>query len=162
VPTVLKSGSFNLLEPSGPVQACNAIALPWFTKRTKGTVIQVKTCTAGGHLSDNYINYTKADRLKLTLCSPWRREQRYNPTYSWPGHYMEGSSQLHNPTILFPTEEPPVPFGQEAGMSLQPIWMFWRIAKLYSCYRESKCDFSVVTIRTELSRLPRTYEELWG
>jgi hypothetical protein len=28
VPTVLKSGSFSLLEPSGPVQACNGIALP--------------------------------------------------------------------------------------------------------------------------------------
>jgi len=28
VPTVLKSGSLNLLEPSGPVQACNGIALP--------------------------------------------------------------------------------------------------------------------------------------
>jgi hypothetical protein len=29
VPTVLKSGSLNLLEPSGPVQACNEIALPF-------------------------------------------------------------------------------------------------------------------------------------
>jgi len=28
VPTVLKSGSLNLLELSGPVQACNGIALP--------------------------------------------------------------------------------------------------------------------------------------
>ena len=28
VPNVLKSGSFNFLEPSGPVQACNGIALP--------------------------------------------------------------------------------------------------------------------------------------
>ena len=28
MPTVLKSGSLNLLEPSGPVQACNGIALP--------------------------------------------------------------------------------------------------------------------------------------
>ena len=28
VPIALKSGSFNLLEPSGPVQACNGIALP--------------------------------------------------------------------------------------------------------------------------------------
>ena len=30
VPTVLKSGSLNLLEPSGPVQDCNGIALPFF------------------------------------------------------------------------------------------------------------------------------------
>jgi len=28
VPIVLKSGIFNLLEPRGPVQACNGIALP--------------------------------------------------------------------------------------------------------------------------------------
>jgi hypothetical protein len=28
VPTVSKYGSLNLLEPSGPVQACNGIALP--------------------------------------------------------------------------------------------------------------------------------------
>jgi len=28
VPNVLKSESLNLLEPSGPVQACNGIALP--------------------------------------------------------------------------------------------------------------------------------------
>jgi len=29
VPIVLKSGSLNLLETSGPVQACNGIALPF-------------------------------------------------------------------------------------------------------------------------------------
>jgi hypothetical protein len=28
VPIVLKSESLNLLEPSGPLQACNGIALP--------------------------------------------------------------------------------------------------------------------------------------
>ena len=29
MPIVLKYGSLNLLEPSGPVQACNTIALPF-------------------------------------------------------------------------------------------------------------------------------------
>jgi len=29
MPNVLKSGSLNLLEPSGPDQACNGIALPF-------------------------------------------------------------------------------------------------------------------------------------
>ena len=33
MPIVLKSGSFNLLDPSGPVQACNGIALPLQTHR---------------------------------------------------------------------------------------------------------------------------------
>jgi hypothetical protein len=31
VPIVLKSGSLNLLEPSGPVKACNGIGLPYLT-----------------------------------------------------------------------------------------------------------------------------------
>ena len=29
MPIILKSGRLNLLEPSGPVQACNGIALPF-------------------------------------------------------------------------------------------------------------------------------------
>jgi len=45
VPTVLKSGSLSLLEPSGPVQACNGIALslPLPDKEidTKGEVLFV-------------------------------------------------------------------------------------------------------------------------
>jgi hypothetical protein len=32
VPTVLKSGSLKLLEPSGPVKDCNGIALPFASK----------------------------------------------------------------------------------------------------------------------------------
>ena len=31
MPTVLKSGSLNLLEPPWPVQACNGIALPLYS-----------------------------------------------------------------------------------------------------------------------------------
>ena len=31
MPIVLKSGSLNLLEPSGAVQACNGIALPFYS-----------------------------------------------------------------------------------------------------------------------------------
>jgi hypothetical protein len=32
MPTVMNSGSFNLLEPSAPVQACNGIVLPFLTQ----------------------------------------------------------------------------------------------------------------------------------
>jgi hypothetical protein len=32
VPIVLESGSLNLQEPSGPVQACNGIALPFYAR----------------------------------------------------------------------------------------------------------------------------------
>jgi hypothetical protein len=35
VPTDLKSGSLNRLEPSGPVQACNGIVLPFFIAKIK-------------------------------------------------------------------------------------------------------------------------------
>jgi hypothetical protein len=31
VPIVIKSGSLNLLEPSGPVKVCNGIALPFYS-----------------------------------------------------------------------------------------------------------------------------------
>jgi hypothetical protein len=31
VPIVLKSGNLTLLEPSGPVQACNGIVLPFYS-----------------------------------------------------------------------------------------------------------------------------------
>ena len=44
VPIVLKSGSLNLLEPSGPVQSCNGISLPvtslWMYR---GTVMKRKS-----------------------------------------------------------------------------------------------------------------------
>ena len=36
VPIVLKSGSLNFLEPSGPVQACNEIALILLSGLKKG------------------------------------------------------------------------------------------------------------------------------
>jgi hypothetical protein len=43
VPIVLKSGSLNLLEPYGPVQACNGIALPftsWFQQAVNSVTIR--------------------------------------------------------------------------------------------------------------------------
>ena len=38
MPTVLKSGSLSLLEPSGPVQACNGIALSFLPDTLFGKV----------------------------------------------------------------------------------------------------------------------------
>jgi hypothetical protein len=35
VPTVYKSGSLNLLEPSGPVQACNGTALHFYSRSSE-------------------------------------------------------------------------------------------------------------------------------
>ena len=47
MPIVLKSGSLNLLEPSGPVQACNGIALP-FTESCMVLVVSLQ----GAHEKD--------------------------------------------------------------------------------------------------------------
>ena len=38
---VTKSGSLNFLEPSGPVQACNGTALPFFIYMYLGMCVQV-------------------------------------------------------------------------------------------------------------------------
>jgi hypothetical protein len=43
VPIVLKSGSLNLLGPSGPVQTCNGIALP--TKNSVEMDVETKEST---------------------------------------------------------------------------------------------------------------------
>ena len=43
MPIVLKSGSLNLLEPSGPVQPCNGIALPLPLSLLKCTSIKILT-----------------------------------------------------------------------------------------------------------------------
>jgi len=43
VPIVLKPGSLNLLEPSGPVRACNGIALPFITKQSNIWTYVVQT-----------------------------------------------------------------------------------------------------------------------
>jgi hypothetical protein len=44
MPIVLKSGILKLLEPSGPVQACNEIALPFFTNIKSRINISRKVC----------------------------------------------------------------------------------------------------------------------
>ena len=44
MPIVLKSGSLNLLEPSGPVQACNGIALPFSFKNSCFLTMRVRMC----------------------------------------------------------------------------------------------------------------------
>jgi hypothetical protein len=51
VPFVLKSESLNLLEPSGPVQACNGIALP-FTRPENLDLRWFHTYFSYGHFVD--------------------------------------------------------------------------------------------------------------
>jgi len=47
VPIVLNSGNLKLLEPSGPVQACNGIALPFLYAINNGDPVQrIQFCEA--------------------------------------------------------------------------------------------------------------------
>jgi len=46
VPIAFKSGSLNLQEPSGSVQACNGIALPFTDGLTAGTITHVRSSPA--------------------------------------------------------------------------------------------------------------------
>ena len=67
VPIVLKSGSLNLLEPSGPVQACNGIALP----------IYIYIYKSSSYLTDNtrhslYKDQSVNSVTEMANCSlPW-------------------------------------------------------------------------------------------
>jgi hypothetical protein len=47
VPIVMKSGSLNLLEPSGPVKACNEIALPFTPRKFPLTEMSTRNISWG-------------------------------------------------------------------------------------------------------------------
>jgi hypothetical protein len=50
---VTKSGSLNLMEPSGPVQACNGTALPFYSSFYRGsTVVKVLCYNSEGRWFD--------------------------------------------------------------------------------------------------------------
>jgi hypothetical protein len=61
VPTVLKSGSLNLLEPSGPVQACNGIAELFLTLHQPWTVF-------GGLLACKCVHPEVTSILSVCIC----------------------------------------------------------------------------------------------
>jgi hypothetical protein len=49
---VLKCGSLNLLEPSGPVKACNGIALPLLFSEAVPPVVRAAFCIISGDNND--------------------------------------------------------------------------------------------------------------
>jgi len=81
VPNVLKSGNLSLLEPSGPVQACNGTALPVtllhlfvFMETQKNYIrLQDQNLTYLGHLytSRNLRNRRLSGRVKQEHCSKY-------------------------------------------------------------------------------------------
>jgi hypothetical protein len=67
----------------------------------------------------------------------------YRSIFSWPGHWLEVSGQLHAPAALPPGKELPVPIVQEAGWTPVPVWTTWRRENFWP-YRDSNSDSSVV------------------
>ena len=70
MPIVLKSGSLKLLEPSGPVQACNGIALPLMTPNDP---YSVRTATLTSNVCILYIYSTNigTEYFKHGIYSPF-------------------------------------------------------------------------------------------
>jgi hypothetical protein len=65
MPIVLKSRSLNLLEPSGPVQACNGIALPLFTLH-RSLLTFILCMYFYDHIS---LNYPQNENVSDKVCS---------------------------------------------------------------------------------------------
>jgi len=101
VPTVLKSGSLNLLEPSGPVQACNGIAFPFYKYKLLLDVQYVLTITKASSMSkleglltcqsleDALVEILDANKMNQRMEAarfPKRRYITYLPVHSVTSH----------------------------------------------------------------------------
>ena len=103
MPIVLKSGSLNLLETSGPVQACKGIALPlpyYYYYFCKGSGLQTCSCFISSFYLDCMCHFFQQENkipvrivhhslclsLHLSLLSP-------SPAVQWPGHEADHLSQ---------------------------------------------------------------------
>ena len=67
MPIILKSGSLNLLEPSGPVQACNGFAFPLPLPLVKSVDLQSCWCCATYSVIyfDVMMSVSKMKKIKL-------------------------------------------------------------------------------------------------
>jgi hypothetical protein len=69
VPIASKSGSLNLLEPSGSVQVCNGIALPYLHYLCLQSVMQkLKPQNAGTHVCVKVAGCEVPDCVRLAEC----------------------------------------------------------------------------------------------
>jgi len=88
VPIVLKSGNLKLLEPSGPVQACNGIALP-FTRLFR-SYLKVKCARSCAHdvtntIANKFAFKTRNKRINNSLKkSPSRDANRFSDSQEIP------------------------------------------------------------------------------
>jgi hypothetical protein len=75
VPIVFKSGRFNLLEPSGLVQVCNGIALPFTDGLTVGKITRVRSSPDHGvTASSNRERGACVMHAGISLCDGHRRD----------------------------------------------------------------------------------------
>ena len=84
MPTVLKSGSLNLLEPSGPVQSCNGIALLY--KNQKNIQFMVIAAPRSLTLTSYQVIYrvSQEECVRLRESVPYVKVYRYNPKHLYP------------------------------------------------------------------------------
>jgi hypothetical protein len=82
VPTFLKSGSLNLLEPSGPVKACNGTALPFYVYNRECPVRNLVRNLSKTRVLINQVNRTVATQITALqkagsiFCNFYRRLAR--------------------------------------------------------------------------------------
>ena len=96
MPIVLKSGSLNLLEPSGSVQAYNGIALPFLRIQTSATIYDPKgSCPAKLSILHNCV-YTHHIKVECeTMCYIKENISEYILTEACDLFHVRGYSVLN-------------------------------------------------------------------
>jgi hypothetical protein len=92
VPFVMKSGSLNLLEPSGPVKACNGMALPLLY----------------------LLNCHSTNKSKAIKQSHYRPSQDLGVPGGWGSQILRQSTHKGG-KFVSPTHRPPLPPGNISG-----------------------------------------------
>jgi hypothetical protein len=77
VPIVLKSGSLNLLEPSGPVKVCNGVALPLLLLE----IVYAVTCLVVD--SDIYESLNEFSEYLVPICVKYIHKEGYPQNKNW-------------------------------------------------------------------------------
>jgi len=99
VPIVLKSGSLNLLEPSGPVQACNGIALKKYVKPTsiecRQNLLRVILFNLKGR---QYFELNSFDRTDDD-CKPCGRSWSSSNLWHNPDSFLEGLKKIKRTSV---------------------------------------------------------------
>ena len=90
MPNVLKSGSLNLLEPSGPVQACNGIALPLLSFVLLQYDVQWSLLSLLLHLADNPTASAHLHRSTPTTAEVPEQED----SFDWASYLREGDERF--------------------------------------------------------------------